>query len=249
MPLVSTPAIVLNSMKLGEADRLITFFTEKRGKIKGVAQGARRMKSRFGASLEPFTHCGLVLFEKGGDKLNRVSQVDITRSFQSLRENLDQIEMAQQMTHLVSRLMADEEPNQSVWLLLLEGLTCLEEGINCKLSTLLFLIRLTTYVGYQPGWDHCMKCQSLIVREARHFSPTHGGVVCLQCAETLSSTLSLSAGTLALLKVAQKMEYRIAHRLRPSSSAIAEITQIYGNHLSHSTGGILSIKTKNWLWI
>src|SRR5437870_4497519 len=73
MPLLKTPAIVLKSRKWGDADRIVTFFTLKHGKVRGVARGARRMKSRFGGTLEPFVYCDLVLYEKPGDSLYRVS--------------------------------------------------------------------------------------------------------------------------------------------------------------------------------
>src|SRR5947209_14743169 len=79
MPLLKTPAIVLKSRKWGDADRIVTFFTLKHGKVRGVARGARRMKSRFGGTLEPFVYCDLVLYEKPGDSLYRVSQTDVGR--------------------------------------------------------------------------------------------------------------------------------------------------------------------------
>ena len=77
MPLVKTQAITLKSLKWGEADRIVTFYAKQLGKIRAVARGARRPKSRMGAALEPLTLCDLNLFEKSGDTLYRVSQVDL----------------------------------------------------------------------------------------------------------------------------------------------------------------------------
>jgi DNA repair protein RecO (recombination protein O) len=64
MPLIKTSAITLNSRKWGDADRIVTFYTKERGKVRAIARGARRMKSRLGASLEPLMICHLNLFEK-----------------------------------------------------------------------------------------------------------------------------------------------------------------------------------------
>src|SRR6184192_2654194 len=75
--MLKTPAITLKSRKWGEADRIVTFYTVRFGKLRGVARGARRMKSRFGSSLEPFVHCDLNLFEKHNDPLYRITQADI----------------------------------------------------------------------------------------------------------------------------------------------------------------------------
>ncbi|MFQ5780403.1 MAG: DNA repair protein RecO, partial [Nitrospiria bacterium] len=121
MSLLSTRAIVLGSIKLGEADKLVTFFTTERGKLKGVAKGARRMKSRFGASLEPFTHCDLVVFEKGGEKLARINQSDILHSYQRLREDWRGIHSALLMTHLVQRMTPEGQPSRPIYRLLLDG--------------------------------------------------------------------------------------------------------------------------------
>ena len=88
MPLVKTTAIILRSRKWGEADRIITFYSKDLGKIRGVARGARRQKSRFGGAIEPFSVCRLNLFEKARDSLFRISHVDLVRSSQVLREDL-----------------------------------------------------------------------------------------------------------------------------------------------------------------
>ena len=88
MPLVKTQAITLKSRKWGEADRIVTFYAKHLGKIRAVAWGARRPKSRIGAALEPLTLCDLNLFEKSGDTLYRVSQVDLIEPFVRFREDL-----------------------------------------------------------------------------------------------------------------------------------------------------------------
>lgn len=236
MSLLSTPAVVLSSMKLGEADKLVTFFTAKRGKLKGVAKGARRMKSRFGASLEPFTHCNLVVFEKPGDKLARINQSDIVHSFQKLRENWREIYLASHMVQLVQRMTPEAEPNLSIYRLLLEGLSFLENGSDRQLSAVLFVIRLIAYSGYQPRWDRCLKCHRPLVDPTIYFSPASGGTVCLKCAEGMERLASISQGTLAFLRASQKMNYSVAHRLKLSSSMKTEIETLFGDHLTYITG-------------
>lgn len=233
MSLLTTPAIVLGSIKLGEADKLVTFFTAKKGKLKGVAKGARRVKSRFGSALEPFTHCNLVVFEKPGDKLARVNQSDIVHSFQKLRENWEEIHLASHMAHLVQRMTPEGEPNLLVYRLLLEGLTFLERGADPELSTLLFVVRLISFSGYQPRWDRCLKCHRPM-GERIFFSPTDGGTVCIKCAHGPLSTIS--QGTLAFLRASQKMDYTVAHRLKPSPAMRSEIRTIFGQHMTYITG-------------
>src|SRR5439155_21527274 len=88
MSLLKTAAITLRSRKWGEADRIVTFFTLQHGKLRGVARGARRMRSRFGSALEPFVNCDLNLFERRNDPLYRITQVDIRETLPQLREDL-----------------------------------------------------------------------------------------------------------------------------------------------------------------
>src|SRR5438034_10431065 len=107
MPLLKTTGIVLKSRKWGEADRIVTFFSLQYGKIRGVARGARRMKSRFGSALEPFVHCDLVLYEKHGDSLYRVSHADIRESFYGLRDQLETIGAAARLTNMAGAFSAN----------------------------------------------------------------------------------------------------------------------------------------------
>lgn len=236
MSLLTTPAIVLGSIKLGEADKLVTFFTAKKGKLTGVAKGARRVKSRFGAALEPFTHCNLVVFEKPGDKLARINQSDIVHSFQKLREGWGEIHLASHMVHLVQRMTPEEEPNPLIYRLLLEGLTFLENGADQKLSTILFVIRLIAYSGYQPRWDQCLKCRALLTQPRVYFSSGQGGTVCPKCAEGMERVASISQGTLAFLRGSQKMDYGAAHRIKLTASMKTEIEILFGDHITYITG-------------
>ncbi len=239
MALLSTRAIVLSGIRLGEADRLITFFTSHKGILKGVAKGARRMKSRFGASLEPFTHCTLIVFEKPGDQLARINQCDIIHSFQSLREDWNDIERASRMVDLVAQMTPDGEANAQIFKLLLQGLEHLEEKKNPPLSIMLFINQLIMNSGYQPHWDNCQSCHTVFksgVRETLYFSASAGGALCSKCRNAAGALIPMSQGTRAFLSASQKMDYERAHRLRPSLDIQKECEAIFKSTLSYITG-------------
>jgi DNA repair protein RecO (recombination protein O) len=239
MGLLTTEAIVLGGMRLGEADKLVTFFSLKRGKVKGVAKGARRIKSRFGASLEPFTHCHLILFEKTGDKLGRINQVDIIRSHHSLREDWTGIDLASRMVNLVSQITPELEPNADIFTLLLQALKLLQIGEDPNLTTLLFINHLVIYSGYQPHWDNCLKCRQVFRAGSSspvYFSSGAGGAVCSKCARRSSSLVSISHGTRAFLSTSQKMNYIRSHRLKPSPVMKQEMGAIFKDYISTITG-------------
>jgi len=239
MSLLTTEAIVLGSIRLGEADKLVTFYTADKGKIAGVANGARRMKSRFGASLEGFTHCKLILFEKGGEKLARVNQCDILRSFQSLREDWAGIESALRVVNWVKQLTPDRQADPDIFQLLLQGLERLETGEDRLLSTMLFINRLIACCGYQPQWDPCLKCHKPFLPGrllSLYFSSKAGGAVCGNCAGGNPALIEISQGTRAFLSASQKMDYIRAHRLKPSAQMKKEIERVLITYVSHLTG-------------
>ena len=158
MALVTTNAIVLKSMRWGEADRILTFFSLRLGKVRGIARGARRMKSRFGGMLEPFSSVNLTLFDKRNDGLASVSQVDSLESFISLRENLDHIWAASCMVALVDGVTADRDPSPTIFHTLLEGLRSLARTDDPGLLTLIFQIQVLGQSGFQPQIDQCASC-------------------------------------------------------------------------------------------
>jgi len=91
MGLGRSAAVVIGSFPLGESDRVVTFFSRDFGRLRGVAKAARRLKSRFGGSLELFTLGQLVFFDTGRSELVRVDHFDVTRPFASVREDLGRL--------------------------------------------------------------------------------------------------------------------------------------------------------------
>ena len=187
MPLIKTAAITLNSRKWGDADRIVTFYTKEMGKIRGVARGARRMKSRLGASLEPLTICHLNLFEKSGDSLYRVSQADLVEPFMRFREDLTLMTAAARMVNVVGAVTPDGDPDPPLFETLELGLHALVTSRDPALTALLFQIRLLGLIGFCPQTDHCAACGKGRMMGEPQFSPLSGGLVCarLCCAPSV----------------------------------------------------------------
>src|SRR5262245_11182638 len=101
--------IVLRTMRLGEADKVVTLVTEGRGKVRAVAKGVRKTKSRFGGRLEPLTHLALQLYE--GRNLDTITQVDTIDHFRGIREDLDRLTQATTMLEVVDAIVQEGEQN------------------------------------------------------------------------------------------------------------------------------------------
>ncbi len=235
MGLLKTPAIVLGSRNLGEADRLVTFFTRAQGKIVATAKGARRIRSRFGGTLEPFTHCQLIVFLKSRDSLPRIQQVDIVRSFRELREELGLIRRASHVTSLTSAMVPFGEANPALYDLVLNALGAISQN-GWELAIRLFEIRLIQYSGYQPQFDteQCLRCRGRLTRPDLFFSPASGGIVCRRC-RVQEGTLSqpITSGTAAFFRQAFRMSPKLAGRLRAAPAMKEEIRNLLENYFDH----------------
>ena len=224
MPLIKATAIVLRSRKWGDADRIVTFYSKEKGKIGGVARGARRPKSRFGAALEPFSLCRLNLFEKAGDSLLRVSQVDLVRSSQKLRESLRLIDSAARMVNVVAAITPDGDPDPLLFDTLEQGLASLHESEDPAFTALLFQIRLLGVTGFRPQTDHCAACGKAHFAGEPQFSPLAGGLVCLSCAaHQRVRCIALSRGSLSFLQQAIRLDPTVVTRLRAGGQVRGEV--------------------------
>jgi DNA repair protein RecO (recombination protein O) len=237
MPLVKTAAIVLKTRKWGEADRIVTFFTRDLGKIRGLARGARRQKSRFGAALEPFTLCHLNLFEKTGDSLFRISHVDSVKPFQPLREDLALMASAARMANVVAAVTPDGDPDPRLFETLEQGLVSLIQTEDPAYTALLFQIRLLGLTGFRPQTDHCAACGKSRLTGAPQFSPMAGGLVCTLCAARQSaSCVGLSRGSLMFLQQALRLAPSLVTRLRATGQVRTEVEEAIEGYITVVAG-------------
>ncbi len=231
--LVECQAIVLAGQKLGEADTLVTLLTLERGLLKGVAKGARRMKSRFGGAIQPFTYGHAILFERRAAGLRSVNHFDAIHSFQRLRENLDALTNAAAMTNAVRRLLPEEQPAGDAFASVLKALRALEAGEDGDRQVFWCLLSLLQTAGYQPRVDRCLvgrhEPATRIADSRWLFVPELGGTVCARCYpdRTVGTTgpptaFPLTPGVHALLRQALRMPEALRRRLSAGSGLIRE---------------------------
>src|SRR5438094_8265091 len=114
MALHQSDSIILKTYPLGEADRIVAFFSRDFGKLRGVANGARKMKNRFGASLEPLAHSRIQFFEKENRDLVRIQSADLLDSPMKLFEDYDRAVCAGHLVELVDRVFRVHYPQAEV---------------------------------------------------------------------------------------------------------------------------------------
>ncbi|MDA3042202.1 MAG: DNA repair protein RecO, partial [Actinomycetota bacterium] len=155
MSLYRDKAIVLRTYDLREADRIIVMMTEEHGKVRAVANGVRKMSSRFGARLEPLSHID-VLLSKGKD-LDTVSQVELVTSARGLYTDLDRLTRGLAMLEAVDQLGMEAEPTQHLYKMLVGALQWLSEN-DSTLVLAAFYFKLLVVEGVGAHVEKCVGC-------------------------------------------------------------------------------------------
>jgi DNA repair protein RecO (recombination protein O) len=199
--LYRTPAVVLKRMDLGEADRIVTFFSRDQGKLRAVAKGVRRVTSRSAGHLEPFTLTD-VLFAVGRE-LDVVSQADTIEAFRQLREDLVLTTHAYYLAEVVDLLTEEHLENRAVYDVLLDSFRELSHASDSRLVLIAFHLRLLDALGYRPELRQCVACSTAIEPAANQFSALQGGALCPPCATHEPSARPISVPALKLLRYVQ----------------------------------------------
>ena len=177
---VKTEAIVLRSMRFGEADRILHLYTPHRGRVGAIAKGVRKTRSRFGGRLEPFFRLRLVLHE-GRSDLMTVTSAETISGFARLRSDGGALDCAARACDAVTKLFEAAEPHPEVFHLLANELTLLDDDTTraTHANQLAFRLKLLVAAGLAPQLSACASCG-----EREHltgFSGAAGGVVCAAC--------------------------------------------------------------------
>ncbi|MGH2960651.1 MAG: DNA repair protein RecO [Solirubrobacterales bacterium] len=183
-----TEAIVLRSIRFGEADRILHIYSSTRGRIGAIAKGSRRPRSRFGGRLEPFFRLDLMLHEGRGE-LATVTGAATVDGHPRLRESASTLDAAGRGCDAVLRLFDAAEPNPAAYNLLcrylglLDGEVETESGDGMQVAdletALAFRLKLALAAGFSPELASCARCGE--ADGLSGFSGSAGGVVCAAC--------------------------------------------------------------------
>ncbi len=169
--------IVLRSFPFGEADKVVVLLSPNHGKLRTVAKGIRKTKSRFGGRLEPFSHVDLVLYE--GRNLDTITQVSMIEPYHELRSDLDRVVAAGTMVEVADAVAQENESSVRLFLLLQRGLRALDAAPAHDDLVTAFLLKAAETIGVAPALDQCAGCGR--TDQLTRFSFSAGGVLCERC--------------------------------------------------------------------
>ncbi len=232
MPLHESEAIVLQSYPLGEADRLVSFLSRTMGRMRGVAAGARKPKSRFGSTLERLSHVRIWFHERETRELVRISQCEIIESFiDAFRDYPSSLALAL-FSEISQAVLPDREASDANFRLLLLASQVVKRTGKPELPLAYFAVWSVKLGGWLPALDRCAKCgRAIPANEAVYFSPRSSAVFCARCRQPGMRAISPSA-SIAVRKILGERLDRISEDVAPSRS-LRELTDCMLDIIEH----------------
>jgi DNA repair protein RecO (recombination protein O) len=235
----SMEAVVLRSIRFGEADRVLHLYTEAHGRVGAVAKGVRKTMSRFGARLEPLSHVELVL-HRGRGELETVTAAQLVRSHQEAREDYYRYSVGTIGAEAMLRLFSEEEGNERAFTAVTRFLDLLDRTPHAAARPTLdplglaFQLKLLWLAGYLPHVSGCAECgagrEQLV-----GYSPRAGGAVCANCAPA-AEALALSAEGIAGIEALLARPLAAATELRLSERAQRDVLLVVTSSYEYHGG-------------
>src|SRR5579863_287335 len=166
MPLHESEAIVLQRYPLGDSDRLVSFLSRTMGRVRGVAAGSRKTKSRFGSTLERLSHIRIWFFEREARDLVRISQCEMIESFLDVSRDYASSVAFALFTEITEAVLPEREASDANFRLLLLAAQCVKRTGKTELALAYFTLWTVKLGGWLPALDHCAFCNKALVEHA-----------------------------------------------------------------------------------
>jgi DNA repair protein RecO (recombination protein O) len=241
--LYRTEAIVLRRSDFGEADRLLTLYTPAYGKLRVLAKGVRKTRSRKAGHLELYSRTD-VLIARGRD-LDILTQAELRDAHRSVHEDLARTTYAAYLAELLDRFTEESDENPALYELLAGALREIDQpalgaapGSEADRARLQLLARyyelhLLGLAGYQPQLVRCVDGREVLQPVPQYFGIDEGGVLCPNCAPRHARTLPLSLGALKVLRFLQRSTWQQAQGLRLRPLVQGEVERLLAHYVTH----------------
>jgi len=231
--LYKTEAIVLRSMDLGEADRVLTLLTPRLGKLRVIAKGIRKPRSRIGGALEPFSDVHLVLAV--GRTFDVVTQTALEDPHLGLRNDLHSTAAAWYLVELADRFCEGSADAHAAFQLLAQGLSGLDaspDEVSREVVTRWFELHLLGEMGFRPELSQCLVCGAPIEPDGNTYSAVGGGVQGPECSDAALGARPISSDALKVLRHLQRSELTSVLRLQLSVGVQREAERLMHDTIS-----------------
>lgn len=207
MPLHESEAIILQSYPLGEADRLVSFLSRTMGRMRGVAAGARKPKSRFGSALERLSHIRIWFFERETRDLVRISQCEMIESFLDAFSDYASSVALALFSEITQAVLPDREATDANFRLLLLASQQVKRARKVEPALAYFALWTVKLGGWLPPLDHCGKCGAVLASgEPAYMAARSSAIACAKCRAAGMRIVSPEARAAARRMFAERLD-------------------------------------------
>ena len=237
MHTLASEAIIMRAKEFGESDLLVTFFTPGRGRLKGVAKGARRSRRRFVNSLDIFSLVRLEYAPRGKGDLFFIHSGKLIESFPGIRTNFSTLSSASYMAELTEILFPWELPDPLIFEALKKSFHMLAAGKRADLAAIVFEIMAMSRGGYAINLEKCCVCGRKYSGEGTAaFRPKNGGIACIKCQNITANTPLLSPATAHIISRIQSGSMEEIEENPAMEGMIGELDSVLRLHREYHLG-------------
>lgn len=223
-----TLGFVLKSEERGEANQLFTVFTEKFGKIKILARGIRKIKSKLRSNFQIFSLCEIEFIQ--GKSYKTLTDTVVIDNFSEINKDLEKLKITYHISKTLDDLIKGQEPDEKIWRLLRETLDRLSEDEKTGTIYYYFLWRILGKLGYKPELYSCLLCHNRLRQEKLYFSPMEGGIICKDCFKENQGLIEILPDTIKVLRLFLKENLK---RIKINQSVFKNLGQVSDKFLSY----------------
>lgn len=220
---IKTSGIVLKGTNFGEADKILTVFTERLGKVKVLARGVRKIKSHLAGALEPFILSELLLHE--GKTFYSISGAEIIKSYPTIHDDIDKIARVFFLGELIDNFVTLDEKSGAMFELFISALNSLENNSK-DILLLSFQLKIVEAAGFKPELYFCVHCKEKIVAGDNFWDNLEGGVICDTCQEKFHHGKPISDNAIKLLRFIEQNKFGEIERIKDNSTTREEAEKI-----------------------
>lgn len=238
MAILKTEAVVLRMQEYGESSKILTLYTRDYGRLKVLAKGARRLKSRFGGVLDLINYVTIVFYQKETRDLQLLSQADLVRPFLHLREDLHRLALASALVELIDRTESGQMPNPRLFKLLVGCLIGIDESGNAEVYFDYFTLHFLGFAGFRPRLRRCLHCGQKPKGYVVNFQFRRGGYFCENCSSNnQEGGLQVSVATIHSLLALRDANFTTVGQFSFSQTIQREIEALFLYFLRYHVEG------------
>ncbi len=234
-----TEGVVLTTQRYSEADLIVTHLSRDYGILKTFAKSPRKIKSRFGSSLEPLTISVIAFIGKEQKTLPRLVQSDIIKTNQSLREDLDVFMGISECIRLILHLFPEGHPEEDLYRTFVNALELLQKTSNIDKILLFLKTKILSLSGHAPSLSRCARCGS----HSRRFYLSEGSLLCKDCSDREGPFIEIDERIKGLYNFLLKSEPHMIERIRVHDSLWSNLEELIQSHINYN---IITTREGQW---